>query len=232
MNDVEGDFVIVKGNKCLRCKAKSKKNEDGRCKRAALKGKTLCASHGGKRQGEPSNNSTLMRNARRYLPSRLAIGYAEHIQDETLISLQRDLATLEAMIDETTKGMEEGAGNAQLWKKARELVNEYKRDEDPRVLKQLVNVFNSGIAVKAMESELLGLIERRRKLAEAEHKRIKDAHESMTKRDAIALMAMIVQIVNKHVTDDGIKDNIARDIDRVATQGNSGTTLVEIASRN
>lgn len=226
---IEGDYVIYEtGTKSLRCRAKCKKNLDGRCNRVALKGKTLCGNHGGVQEGEVPHNLKRLRSARQYLPTRLAESFDEHMKDETLISLQRDLASVEALIDEVSKEMSaEYCGNEKLWSRAKELYDAYVETEDGGILHSLGQVLETANQVAVLEEKFLKLTEQRRKLAETEHRRIKDAHDSITKKDAILLMTVLVTVVNKHVPDLKARASIAREIDRIALKTDGSGDLAE-----
>jgi hypothetical protein len=74
--------------------------------------------------------------------------------------------------------------------------------------------------VQARESQLLNLIEHRRRLVESEAKYRKDLRDTMTREQALTLLGYVVAIINENVKDADTRRQIAHDIDVLVSAGN------------
>lgn len=64
--------------------------------------------------------------------------------------------------------------------------------------------------------DILTVIDSRRKLVESERKRAIEAQQIITQKQAALLMQLLLDIINRHIQDPGVKNAIAADITRLA----------------
>jgi hypothetical protein len=97
----------------MQCKAQSKLSGE-RCKRWVTPGRDVCRFHGGKVPRGPALPQFRHGRYSRFLPSRLAATYQTAAKDPELLSLRRELALVDARLDDLLQRVDTGESGA-LW---------------------------------------------------------------------------------------------------------------------
>jgi hypothetical protein len=149
--------------------------------------------------------------------------------DPELMSLRQDLALLEARMIDVLQRVDTGEAGV-VWRDAQAAMATFNRakarqDVDGMTL-ALANVqrlITQGTADYASWREIGELIDQRRKLVEAEQRRLTLAHEVLHRDQAMALVGQVVDILRRHVHDRDILNAIALDIQALGHRGNGHT---------
>lgn len=146
--------------------------------------------------------------------------------DPDLISHRDDVALLDVRISQLLETIGE-TGNLRLWKDARAKLDALKavgakKRVDPAeakgALQQLDDLIDTGLSAAATWDELRETLDLRRKMAESETKRLKDLQQMITVQQALAVIALVVTEVKKHVTDRAALAAITAQVVRVTGQ--------------
>lgn len=207
------DFVPVElfpeGHKWAgqrRCTAWSP-NNGRQCESRPILGTSKCRAHGGRSlKGAAAGNHITGRYSK-FLPVRLVDRYKAGLKNPDLIALRDEIALMDARVQELLQKVGEGE-SADVWKRLRE----------KRALVIAANQHGEQQAVAALLNDILGLIEQgsgdyavwmeirdsldvRRKLVEAETRRLVQAQLMLSTDEAMALVAQMAGIIQKHVQD-------------------------------
>lgn len=198
------------------CTAKSKRS-GVRCKRLASIGSHVCAKHGAN-AGAPIKHGRYSKR----LPVRLAARYRELVNDKTLLQAQEHLALLELMLsDRLTKFGD--VSSAELWSQAadafrdvREALAEGDATKTVAALNALEAVLQNGLGVAKAEREARDLIQESVPVRRVEIQRLYAAETAVTAKEAVALMAAILDAVNRNVPDAEVRKRIAAEFVRLS----------------
>lgn len=177
-----------------------------------------CYLHGGKSLVGPASPQYVNGRYSKHLPTRIAAAYRDAQADPDLISVRDEIALVDARTNEVLSRLDSKEAAAH-WLQ----------------LKGLVDLFRSGTADKRLEaadalsawsvealsdyavwSEVLDLMERRRKLAETESKRLAAMGQMITSERAMILLAHVVDICRRNVKDRNELSAISREIGQLA----------------
>jgi len=199
------------------CKARAKGTQD-RCRCHAMKGKEVCYHHGGKSLSGVASASFIHGRYSKELPDRLLGKYMEMAEDVQLMELRQDIALVDTRISDVLKRVDTGE-SGRLWRELRDAFDRYavaraKADVSAMTLhlNSLTDLISEGMQDWASWDEIGKLLDRRARLVEVERKRIESAHDTMTAKQAMVLLASVVDTIRRHVTDRTILDAIATDI--------------------
>ena len=163
--------------------------------------------HGGASLAGPASPSFQHGKYSKYLPHRMLARYHEAEADEDLLALRADIALIDTRLVDLLQRVDDGE-SGQLWRalhRAYATVEAARRGGDVAALHValdgLSGLIERGYADQGAWSEVMGLIERRRKLVESERKRQIEAQQMIAVADAMALMGILIQSVKEHVTD-------------------------------
>ena len=179
------------------------------CKRSGSGAGGRCKFHGGASLAGPAHPNWKDGRHSKYLPAGLAARYVAGRNDPNLIALRDEVALVDVRVGELLEAIGE-TGNAKLWKDAREKFDAFKgaRTTGPgaieaarAALQQVDKVLTRGLSVSATWDELRDTLDLRRKLTEAETRRMKDLHQMISIERAVALMASLIDVVKENVTD-------------------------------
>ena len=177
-----------------------------------------CDLHGGKTpRGVASPNWKHGRYSTA-LPDRLIARYAAAAADPDLIVLRDDVALVDAMMADVLQRLDTGETGG-LWRALREAANRFEARRRARdtagageSLEEMLGIIRRGGSDEGIRQEVLGHLAERRKLAEAERKRLEALQASITAGQALALIAAIVGVVRSHIRDQVVLAAIAADV--------------------
>lgn len=170
-----------------------------------------CRMHGGKSTGAPIKHGRYSK----FLPTRLAAKYEEALQDAELISVREEVAIVQTFIAETIESIDLDNCEA-MWDTLTLLAKDYfdaKKEEDrDYAASQMCYAIQDGAKEWQKVRNLLGYIESKRRLAETESKRLKDIENTLTAKEANALVAALLGIINKRIPDPDVRAGVASDL--------------------
>jgi hypothetical protein len=182
--------------------------------------------HGGKTPRGPASVHYKDGRHSRFLPARMFAAYKAAGLDPQLMSLRQDLALLEARMIDVLKRVDTGEAGV-VWRDAQAAMARFDREWVKKdgagmeaALADMRRLMTQGASDWASWREVGRLIDQRRKLVEAEQRRLTLAHEMISRDQAMALLGQIVDIIRRHVPDRGILNAIALDIQAVGYRGN------------
>ena len=198
-----------------RCLAKSKQRQD-RCLKWPIKTKRVCHFHGA-RAGRPPTHGRYSQ----LLPSHLADRYKQSRADPDFLSLRDEIALLDARIGELVGELMGGGGD---WEKVETGLADVRlavsTNNVPLMASALAAIeaqVTAGAKVQAIWGNVVPLLEQRRKLAETERRRIVDAQQMVTLEQMMALLAVVRDAINTHITDGPTRARIADELRALAS---------------
>jgi hypothetical protein len=204
----------------MRCTAKSKRSQE-RCRNHASVGRNVCHIHGGKTPIGPGSPHYRTGRHSRFLPSRIAADYEAALHDPELVSLRKEIATVDARIIDLLKRVETGESGA-TWRAAQAAMNAFdaakargQLAEMQLHLDRLKELLTGGAGDYAAWDKVMALVEQRRRLVDSEARRLRDAYETLTADRAMMLLAVVVEILQRHITDRSVLGAIAADVQRL-----------------
>ena len=202
------------------CGARNRRG--GHCTRPPAKGRTRCKLHGGASLCGPASPAFKHGRHSRYLPPRLLESYQASVDDPNLIVLRDDLALVETRMGDLLKHLDVDGFRAQ-WLRARHAFDAFHqanvRGDGPAMkasLAELSAALTSGLADHVKWDQVLELVEQKRRLSETEQRRLERAHNVMTNERAMVLLARIVDVIRRHVTEPVALSAIAAEIQTLA----------------
>ncbi len=189
----------------MQCTAKNRAGNQ--CQRHATASSTKCNLHGGKSLAGIA--SPLFKHGRysKYLPERLAGRYREALADPKLLELRDEVALMGTRLGELVARVDAGESAAR-WKAlqtAHSDITAAIRTSDKALLRAglsaLDTAVEAGLDDYATWKEIAELTEQRRKLVESEQKRLVTSQQMITSEQAMILLAVLTDIVRKHVSD-------------------------------
>lgn len=163
----------------------------------------------------------------KHLPTRLMGRYQEALSDPDLTALREEIALTDARLADLLARVDTGeAGSA--WDAAKKAMAEYDRaeasgaDDAPYraslALRTLRDVLASEQDYEAW-NEVHRMVEQRRRLVEAESKRVEKLQQSITADRMMLLMAAVVGVIREHIRDRDTLAALSRDIGRLVSVG-------------
>jgi hypothetical protein len=211
----------------MRRRAQSKRSQE-RCKCRATPGREVCQTYGGR---------TLMglgaarRKTGRYstsLPTRLAAEYERAAHDPEPLALRYELAIVDVRLHDLLGRVEVGEAG-RLWRQARaawQIIKHVQTEGRPLVqtgaARELDRLLAQAVGDDAAWHEILQLIEQRRKLVEAEAKRLVAMQQMMTREEAMRWVDTIVAILTRHVADRETLKKISLDLNALVSDRSAG----------
>lgn len=166
-----------------------------------------CRMHGGKSLAGPASGTWVDGRHSKILPKRLIDDYHAGRCDPDKLALEDELALLDARINDLLSRVDSGE-SGQLWKDLAKAVAAFegaKRAGDRvgvvTATQAMVGLVKHGHDDAAAWQDVVGLIERRRRLVESERKRLVEAQQMIGADQALAMMGILVESVRQHVTD-------------------------------
>lgn len=189
-----------------RCQAWSC-NHGRQCECLAVLGRNVCRSHGGASPRGIASPSYKDGRHSKYLPKRMLGEFIASGQSNEILSMRQDIALVDARIADLLQRVDTGE-SGQLWRQLREEVETLRQalaaqnaDQVNECVVEIQRIVLRGHADHAAWSEVMNLVNQRRRLAEAERKRIIDMHQILTAEQALAYMQALATAVRDNVTD-------------------------------
>ncbi|MCG9895456.1 MAG: hypothetical protein MH204_08280 [Fimbriimonadaceae bacterium] len=194
------------------CGAKTRSGKP--CQKSPCEGSNRCRLHGGKSPGAPLKSGRYSK----YLPKGLLGAFEEAIQGEQ--DLRDEAAVVEALLTERLRLMG-GTTSAEAWGRMSEflelLAERSAEDEGVSLLEALPKLqamVRDGAAIQGHERAALSLMHSKANLLLAMARQRQAEASSLTAREAQALVAYLLDAVNRHVKEPsalrGIQAEIAR----------------------
>jgi hypothetical protein len=203
-----------------------------------MRGKTKCASHGGKNLSGMASPTFKHGRYSKVLPARLAANYEASITDQELLSLRSEISLIDARVMELISKVDSGEAG-KLWLDLQKSMAEFDNlqrqasaaydDEKKRadLLKASADTLNSikgmikhGASEWMIWQEIADGLENRRKLTETEQKRLVAMQTMVTTEQAMILVSALTAAVKKHVTDVQQLSKIQTEFVRLVNTGN------------
>ena len=207
----------------MQCTAKAKSTGQQCQRRAMANGK--CYVHGGPTPRGRALPQTTHGRYSKDLPTRLAARYEEARSDPDLLNLNAEIHLTYAMLTEALRGMDQGEAG-RLWRDLKttwDALQEANRQRDGDAAKQALSeigrLIARGVADAAARSEVLDIVERRRKLVESEAKRRTAMQQMITAERLMVLVSAVTDVVMRHVDDPRQRAAIAADIGAIISRG-------------
>lgn len=175
-----------------------------------------CRMHGGSTPVGLAHPSTVTGRWSKDLPTRMAARYAEALSDGELIALRDELALTDARLSDLLGKVETGeAGD--LWRDLRDAKVAFSaaRGDSAKAapyLAQILSLIDRGARDWMVWNDIGNTIERRRRIAETERKRLEAMQNSMTAEQAMLLLGAVVDTIRRHVTDREVLRGISSDL--------------------
>lgn len=207
-----------------RCGAKTRSGEP--CKTWAMPN-GRCRMHNGGALKGLAHPSTIHGRYSKDLPTRLLVTYQQAVSDPELLNMSAEIALTEARLSDLMRRVDKGESD-RLW---RELKATYRamqdaqrakdRQEVARLLNELGSLITHGHADVVAWSEVMTLIDTRRKLVDSEQKRRVAMQTMVRAEDATLLFRALVDVVHRHVSDKSILASITQEFSKLTAGGDS-----------
>jgi hypothetical protein len=168
-------------------------------------GRTLCYHHGGASLVGHALPQTTNGKYSKFIPTRLAAKYAAAERDPKLLSLQSELALVDARLADVLSRVDRGESSShwQALQGAYRAFQEACRTGDESAMTAALEALGAPIEAAIQDyqawAHISGLIEQRRKLAETEHKRLVTSQQMINSTEAMVLVARLTDITSKAV---------------------------------
>jgi len=185
----------------------------------------VCHKHGAGRPSRPGgitnkaiSGGNFARHSK-YLPTGLLEKYEDYLLDPDTLNMSQEMALLDTRIAELLDMLGKmDVKQSWVWVgRAYSIFNRQSVSEDDweRGLELLNNAISSHEGDVNTWDEIKDIIERRRKLAETERRRIVKAQQMMTYQEANQFIAFLMSSIMEHVKDPVAKRAITEDLKRV-----------------
>jgi len=208
----------------MQCGAKCKATGE-QCRRSAVSGRRVCQVHGGATPTGYGLPQTRHGRYSRDLPTRLAGRYREALTDPELISVREEIALVDARTADLLGRVdtrEAGFYWSMIAKAVRDFQNAkgqmFEQVKQAEAFARIEACTSEGTADYAAWAEVLELVERRRKLAETETKRLAAMGQQITAERAMLLLAAVVDVIRRHVTERDTMAAISREIGQLVNR--------------
>ncbi len=166
-----------------------------------------CKFHGGMTPVGPASPQYKTGRYSKHLPGELLARYQEALRDPDLIAIRDELALMHTRLQQLLSKVDVGETGA-LWKDMKDLFGEFQRarrrgqeDAMDDVLEQVEHLIERGATDSEAWQEVYKAVETVRKLSESEQKRLVSMQQMITAERAMTLLAAVVSVIHKHVTD-------------------------------
>lgn len=211
-----GDLPLI--GQTTSCGAKTRNGTP--CKQPAMPN-GRCRLHGGKSLAGTASPQFKTGRYSKYMPQRLLERYEQSVDDPELLNMRHELSLLDARLTDLLQRVDTNEARA-LWEEIRKSHDEAKRmliNEDYAglliALDKLDRAAGSGLADYDAWNEIEKLIDQRRKLVEAEQKRLVAMQQMVSSEQVMVLIAALIDTVKRHVPDRHVLNAISTDINKI-----------------
>ncbi len=187
------------------CTAQSKRS-GVRCRRHAMKGRTVCANHGGKSLVGVDSPTFKHGRYSKHLPDQLVARYREALNDANLICLEDEIALIDSRMGRQLDLLQRTGINESMFVRLKMLYERFQMHTNNgkhrfaiRAINELGVLLDQGADATVAWTEINELIEVRRKLVETERKRLLDEDQVITADRLMVLIAALVDIIRRNV---------------------------------
>ena len=180
------------------------------CAKTPSKGRTRCRKHGGASLVGPAHPNWQSGRHSKVLKGDLLERYEQAANDPNLVSVRDELALVDMRVGQLLDAVGE-TGSLRLIKEIRAKFDTFKAAgkkkgkqsavEGLGALEQVDRLIDDALTVAATWDELRETLDLRRKLSETETRRMRDLHQLIDVKSAIAMMTLLVNEVKKRVKD-------------------------------
>lgn len=207
-----------------RCKMIKKDGQ--RCGNAVREGQVVCHYHGAGYPSKPGGRPPVTGRYSRHLPARLIQKYEEFLTDPDIVSLRSEMALIDTRISELVEQLED-ASNQDAWLKIRQASSLLRKaSKDANALMDVEGLLEEALDMREDEEKIWSTvfknIDQRRKLAEAERRRIESAQHYLTMEQASSLIAFLIDTVKTHVQDPQVLSAISQRLGRLSSGAERG----------
>lgn len=188
------------------CTATSKTTGQ-RCRRAAMRGKTVCYMHGGKTPAGMASPHFRHGRYSKVLPDRLAGRYQQALQDPELLALRDEIALVDARKAELLGRVLSGE-SGEAWRQAQrqqqaltQSLNKGDIAAARAAILELERIIGRGLADYAAWREIQGLLDQRERLVRSERQRMVQAQQMISLQQVMVFVNAISSLVREHVRD-------------------------------
>jgi hypothetical protein len=177
-----------------------------------------CKLHGGASLVGPAHPNWRHGRHSKFLPTQLAERYLQAVNDPTLISLRDEMALISVRVSQLLETVGK-TGNTRLWRDARQRLDAFKAaggkgktavGQARIALQQLDDVLAAGLSAAATWDELRETIELQRRLTDSETRRERDLRQLISVSQAISLIGVLIEEINRRVADREVRAALAR----------------------
>jgi hypothetical protein len=195
------------------------KQSGEQCKRHASKGRTTCASHGGKSLRGVDTPGFKSGRYSKYLPDRLLPKYHAALADEELTRLEDEIALVDSRLQEQLSLLQQHGVTPTAWDRARRTFQNFRnatnrgqRATALAALNELDGILGGNASDAVAWEGINELIEQRRRLVETERKRLADEDRVITIDRLMIMVAAIIDIIRRHVVSKDTRGAISDEI--------------------
>ena len=193
------------------------KNRSGRpCGNDPAPGRTRCRLHGGKTPVGPAANAWKDGRHSKYVRGDLLAAYERALADPNILSMEGELALVDARIAELLTALGDGGSPSALWVELGRHADDLERAigrGDKTAQRSAVGAILAlraeGRRAAQTWSELDRLIERRRRVAETEQKRIVAAQASITVAELTTIVMVLLADARDTLGDNALFTRLA-----------------------
>lgn len=183
-------------------------------------GQGRCSFHGGKSKRGIHHYNFKTGKYCEVMPDHLVEHYEKLMEDGDLLSLREDVGVMTSLVMDAFRDMKENYYSSvqyfKLMKRGFQELDLLLKSYSDEVPDSLVNKLNE-IKFTFMEaqsehhkkSELMNMMDQKRKLAESERKRLLEAHQLFSAEQMMTVMAAVLSIIRENVPDMQAQERIA-----------------------
>jgi hypothetical protein len=209
-----------------RCGARNRQGEP--CRNAPSMGRSRCRFHGGHTPVGAAHPRFRTGRYSRYLPRRLAERFQELLRDPHLLSLNREIALVDARLEQLlarTQTTESAASWEMLHNAKESLVAARARGDVEGVktaLSLILEVVDRGQDDASAWDQIRAAIHDRRLLVASESKRLLDGRHSVSLDNVAALMTVIGNAIKLAVPDVAVRRTLIRELSQLTAHSGFG----------
>ena len=180
-----------------------------------------CRMHGGNQPHGVASPHFHHGRYSKYMPAKLRENYEIALKDPNLLAMRDGLALIDARLSELLERADSGAAG-QHWDDLQEAWKEYRKAKNNGIAVAVANAeFGLGEAIEAGRRdteawrEIATILEQRRKMSDAERKRLVDMNQMIRSEEALGLVMALVNSVKDNVKDRDALHRISQDVARL-----------------
>ena len=200
-DDGERHWEDENGKRVCGGKCRDFKTNWQRCRMKRLGVGNRCYRHGGASKTGEENPAFKDGRYSKYLPKGLLERYQEFLDDPELTSLREDLALLDTRLSMILASMDEDYGVG-MWydlqdeyNNVREALRDGDREKMAEAMNRLGSIISQGLEQGEIWNEVMAVVDERRKVASAEHRRVEKASKSLSVEEAMVMVRFLTETV-------------------------------------